>query len=93
MAFLFNEFVLSLEKLSLQLVGHRVIQISCVFCGFPMLQLPYQFGRSGMDRLNILLGSLVLTLLCGIHSRSALGITSSSGWNHLPSSLVGVSVP
>lgn len=67
--------------LLLQLVGHRVIQISCVFCGFPMLKLPYQFGRSGMDRLNILLGSLVLTLLCGIHSRSALGITSSRGWN------------
>nr|BDI13094.1 cytochrome c biogenesis B [Begonia coptidifolia] len=67
--------------LLLQLVGHRVIQISCVFRGFPMLQLPYQFGRSGMDRLNILLGSLVLTLLCGIHSSSALGIPSSSGWN------------
>ncbi|KAK6129462.1 hypothetical protein DH2020_036796 [Rehmannia glutinosa] len=67
--------------LLLQLVGHRVIQISRVFRGFPMLQLPYQFGRSGMDRLNIPLGSLVLTLLCGIHSRSALGITSSSGWN------------
>lgn len=67
--------------LLLQLVGHRVIQISCVFFGFPMLQLPYQFGRSGMDRLNIPLGSLVLTLMCGIHSRSALGITSSSGWN------------
>lgn len=67
--------------LLLQLVGHRVIQISCVFRGFPMLQLLYQFGRSGMDRLNIPLGSLVLTLLCGIHSRSALGITSSSGWN------------
>nr|QYK18977.1 CcmB [Anathallis microphyta] len=65
----------------LQLVGHRVIQISRVFRGFPMLQLSYQFDRSGMDRLNILLGSLVLTLLCGIHSRSALGITSSSGWN------------
>ena len=67
--------------LLLQLVGHRVIQISRVFCAFPMLQLPYQFDRSGMDRLNILLGSLVLTLLCGIHSRSALGVTSSSGWN------------
>ncbi|KAI8022116.1 hypothetical protein LOK49_LG03G00145 [Camellia lanceoleosa] len=36
-----------------------------------------------MDRLKILLGSLVLTLLCGIHSCSALGITSSSGWNSL----------
>jgi len=65
--------------LLLQLVGHRVIQISCVFRGFPMLQLPYQ--RSEMDWLNISLGSLVLTLMCGIHSRSALGITSSSGWN------------
>ena len=54
---------------------------SCVFRGFPMLQLPYQFGWSGMDRLNIPLRSLVLTLLCGIHSRSALGITSGSGWN------------
>ncbi|KAI3673276.1 hypothetical protein L6452_39393 [Arctium lappa] len=67
--------------LLLQLVGHRVIQISRVFRGFPMLQLPYQFGRSGMDRLNIPLGSLVLTFLCGIHSRSTLGITSSSGGN------------
>lgn len=67
--------------LLLQLVGHRVIQISRVFRGFPMLKLPYQFDRSGMDRLNIPLGSPVLTLLCGIHSRSALGITSSSGWN------------
>lgn len=67
--------------LLLQLGGHRVIKINRVFCGFPMLQLLYQFGRSGMDRLNILLGSLVLTLLCGIHSRSALGITSSSGCN------------
>ncbi|CAI9274217.1 unnamed protein product [Lactuca saligna] len=67
--------------LLLQLVGHRVIQISRVFRGFPMLQLPYQFGRSGMDQLNIPLGSLVLTFLCGIHSRSALGITSSSGGN------------
>ncbi|KAI3690769.1 hypothetical protein L2E82_48976 [Cichorium intybus] len=67
--------------LLLQLVGHRVIQISRVFRGFPMLQLLYQFGRSGMDRLNIPLGRLVLTFLCGIHSRSALGITSSSGGN------------
>ncbi|KAI4996253.1 hypothetical protein ZWY2020_048019 [Hordeum vulgare] len=46
--------------LLLQLVGHRVIQISRVFCAFPIT---------------------VLTLLCGIHSRSALRITSSSGWN------------
>jgi hypothetical protein len=67
--------------LLLQLVGHRIIQISRVFYAFPMLQLPYQFDRSIMDRLNILLGSLVLTLLCGIHSRLALGVTSSSGWN------------
>uniref|UniRef100_A0ACD6APR0 Uncharacterized protein n=1 Tax=Avena sativa TaxID=4498 RepID=A0ACD6APR0_AVESA len=36
--------------LLLQLVGHRVIQISRVFCAFPMLQLPYQLDRSGMDR-------------------------------------------
>nr|WML72248.1 cytochrome c biogenesis B [Ceratophyllum demersum] len=67
--------------LLLQLVGHRVIQISCVFCGFPMLQLPYPFDRSGMDRLNIPLGSPVFLLLFGIHSRLALGITSCSGWN------------
>uniref|UniRef100_A0A7N2MBS4 Uncharacterized protein n=1 Tax=Quercus lobata TaxID=97700 RepID=A0A7N2MBS4_QUELO len=38
-----------------------------------------QFGRCGWT----LLWSLVLTLLCGIHSRSALGITSGSGWNSL----------
>uniref|UniRef100_A0A2P2MU47 NADH-ubiquinone oxidoreductase chain 3 n=1 Tax=Rhizophora mucronata TaxID=61149 RepID=A0A2P2MU47_RHIMU len=69
--------------LLLQLVGHWVIQISFVFFGFYMLQLPYQFGRSRIDWLNILLGSLVLTLLCGIHSCLALGITSSSGWNSL----------
>uniref|UniRef100_A0A3Q7IUH1 Cytochrome c biogenesis B n=1 Tax=Solanum lycopersicum TaxID=4081 RepID=A0A3Q7IUH1_SOLLC len=67
--------------LFLQLVGHQVIQISRVFRGFFMLQLLYQFSRSRMDLLNIPLGSLVLAILCGIHSHSALGITSSSGWN------------
>jgi hypothetical protein len=33
-----------------------------------------------MDRLNILSGSSVLTLLCAIHSRSTLGVTFGSGW-------------
>ncbi|CAN6447136.1 unnamed protein product [Victoria cruziana] len=61
--------------------SHWVIKISRVFCGFPMLQLSYQFDVSGMVRLNIPLGSPVLTLLCGIHSRSALGMKDSSGWN------------
>lgn len=67
--------------LLLQFVGHRVIRITHVFRGFPMLQLSYQFVRSGMDGLNILFGSLVLTLQCGIHSCSNLGIISSNGWN------------
>lgn len=67
--------------LLLQLVGHRVFQISRVLSGFPMLLLPYQFGRSGINRLNIFCGSLVLTLMCGILSRLAFGITSCSGWN------------
>lgn len=71
------------EILLLQLVGHRVIIISCVFRSFPMLQLPYQFDRSEMNWLNIPPGSPILTLICGIHSRLALGITSSSGWNSL----------
>ncbi|KAH0676781.1 hypothetical protein KY285_024582 [Solanum tuberosum] len=31
---------------------------------------PLSSFKWGMDRLNIPLGSLVLTLLCGIHSRS-----------------------
>nr|BDC46250.1 cytochrome c biogenesis B [Dioon spinulosum] len=65
----------------LQLVGHRVLRISRVFRSFPMLQLPYQFDRSEMNWLNIPLGSPIFALMCGIHSRSALGITSSSGWN------------
>jgi len=71
------------EILLLQLVGHWVIIISCVFRSFPMLQLLYQFDRFEMNWLNILLGSLILTLICGIHSCLALGITSSSGWNSL----------
>nr|QXE43856.1 cytochrome c biogenesis B [Cunninghamia lanceolata]BDG69833.1 cytochrome c biogenesis B [Cunninghamia lanceolata var. konishii] len=63
-----------------QLVGHRVLRISRVFRSFPILQLPYQFDRFGMNWFNILLGSPILTLMCGIHSRLALGIPSS-GWN------------
>ena len=67
----------------LQLVGHWVLRISCVFRSFPMLQLPYQFDQSEMNWLNIPPGSPIFTLMCGIHSRSALGITSSSDWNSL----------
>lgn len=69
--------------LLLQLVGHWVFQISCVLSGFPMLLLLYQFGRSGINWLNIFCGSLVLTLMCGILSCLAFGITSCSGWNSL----------
>nr|YP_009167260.1 cytochrome c biogenesis B [Ginkgo biloba]AJP33458.1 cytochrome c biogenesis B [Ginkgo biloba]QXE43935.1 cytochrome c biogenesis B [Ginkgo biloba] len=69
------------EILLLQLVGHRVLRMSRVFRSFPMLQLPYQFDRSEMNWLNIPPGSPIFTLMCGIHSRSALVITSSSGWN------------
>nr|WNR49286.1 cytochrome c biogenesis B [Acorus tatarinowii] len=70
----------SLPKiLLLQLVGHWVLQMSCLFCGFPILQLLYQFDQFGMDRLNILFGSLVATLLCGIHSFSLNFVFS--GWN------------
>nr|AJP33425.1 cytochrome c biogenesis B [Araucaria heterophylla]QJH91755.1 cytochrome c maturation subunit B [Araucaria heterophylla]QXE43684.1 cytochrome c biogenesis B [Araucaria cunninghamii] len=68
------------EILLLQLVGHRVLRISCVFRSFPIPQLPYQFDRSGMNWFNILPGSPIFTLMCGIHSCLALGI-SSSGWN------------
>ena len=71
------------EILLLQLVGHRIIRISLVFRSFPMLQLPYQFDRSEINWLNIIPGSPIFTLMCGIHSRSALGITSSSDWNSL----------
>ncbi|KAI3666636.1 hypothetical protein L1987_88846 [Smallanthus sonchifolius] len=62
--------------LLLQLVGHRVIQISRVFRGFPMLQLPYQFGRSGMDRLNIPLGEPGLDF-------SVWYSFSFGSWNHI----------
>ncbi|KAK4360316.1 hypothetical protein RND71_019268 [Anisodus tanguticus] len=39
------------------------------------------FGEANRRKSKRKVGCLVLTLLCGIHSRSALGITSSSGWN------------
>nr|QXE44195.1 cytochrome c biogenesis B [Podocarpus macrophyllus] len=68
------------EILPLQLVGHRVFRISCVFRSLPIPQLLYQFDRSGMNWFNIPPGSPIFTLMCGIHSCSALGI-SSSGWN------------
>ena len=72
----------SLPKILLsQLVVHQVIQISLLFCGFPIIQLLYQFDPSGIDLLNILLGSTILTLLFGIHSSLAIGSTSS--WNSL----------
>nr|KUM45785.1 cytochrome c biogenesis B [Picea glauca]QHR92272.1 putative cytochrome c biogenesis B [Picea sitchensis] len=66
--------------LLLQLYGHRVLRISRVFCSLPTTS---QFDRSEMNWFNIILGSPILTPMCGIHSRSALGITSSSGWNSL----------
>ncbi|KAI3901752.1 hypothetical protein MKW92_051424 [Papaver armeniacum] len=67
--------------LELYYLSVTVIQISRVFCGFPMLQLlvPIRSIRNGSTKHSI--REPVLTLLCGIHSRSALGITSSSGWN------------
>lgn len=72
-----------LQKILLsKLVGHWVLQISGVFRTFPVLQLLYQFDQSKMNWFTIIIGSLVFTLMCGIHSPSALGITSNS-WNSL----------
>ncbi len=62
--------------------GHWVLQISGVFCSFPVLQLLYQFDQSKMNWFTIIIGSQIFTLMCGIHSRSAPGITSN-GWNSL----------
>jgi heme exporter protein CcmB len=72
-----------LQKILLsKLYGHWVLQISGVFCSFPVLQLLYQFDQSKMNWFTIIIGSQIFTLMCGIHSRSALGITSN-GWNSL----------
>lgn len=67
-AFFFTKILL------LKWVGHRLLQIIIVFFSFPMLQLPYQLALTGMARLNILFGILVLTLMCGIHSDRSAGI-------------------
>nr|YP_009227134.1 cytochrome c biogenesis B [Welwitschia mirabilis]AMA20991.1 cytochrome c biogenesis B [Welwitschia mirabilis]QXE44327.1 cytochrome c biogenesis B [Welwitschia mirabilis] len=69
------------EILLLRLYGVLVLRISCVVCSFPMLQLSYQHDRPFMNWLNIILGSSILTQLCGIMNCLSLGITSSSGWN------------
>nr|YP_010881106.1 cytochrome c biogenesis B [Moerckia flotoviana]WIA66608.1 cytochrome c biogenesis B [Moerckia flotoviana] len=72
-----------LQKIPLsKLYGHWVLQISGVFRSFPVLQLPYQFDQSKMNWFTIIIGSQIFTPMCGIHSRSALGITSN-GWNSL----------
>ena len=65
-----------------KLVGHWVLQISGVFCTFPVLQLLYQFDQSKMNWFTLIIGSLVFTLMRGIHSRLALGMISNS-WNSL----------
>jgi len=68
-----------------QLVGHRVPQIIGVSRSFPVLQLVYQFDQSGMNWFAIIIGSPISTLMCGIHPRSALGITSRNSLQHLTS--------
>ncbi|KAH8952199.1 hypothetical protein BDL97_09G071200, partial [Sphagnum fallax] len=45
------------------------------------LQLLYQFDQSKINWFTTI--SLVLTLMCGIHSCLALGMTFNS-WNNLP---------
>jgi heme exporter protein CcmB len=75
-----------LQKILLsQLVGHWVPQIIGVSCSFPVLQLVYQFDQSGMNWFAIIIGSLIFTLMCGIHSCLALGITSRNSLQHLTS--------
>nr|YP_009040966.1 CcmB [Tetraphis pellucida]AGN74208.1 cytochrome c biogenesis B [Tetraphis pellucida]AHG58983.1 cytochrome c biogenesis B [Tetraphis pellucida]AIB08427.1 CcmB [Tetraphis pellucida] len=72
-----------LQKILLsKLVGHWVLQISGVFCTFPVVQLLYHFDQLKMNWFTLIIGSLVFTLMRGIHSCSALGIISHS-WNSL----------
>nr|YP_009047456.1 cytochrome c biogenesis B [Buxbaumia aphylla]AGN74247.1 cytochrome c biogenesis B [Buxbaumia aphylla]AHG58974.1 cytochrome c biogenesis B [Buxbaumia aphylla] len=69
-----------LQKILLsKLLGHWVLQISAVSCTFPVVQLPYQFDQLKMNWFTLIIGSLVFTLMCAIHSCLALGIISHSG--------------
>lgn len=72
-----------LQKILLsKLVGHWVLQISGVFRTFPVVQLLYQFNQLKMNWFTLIIGSLIFTLMCGIHSCLALRIISHS-WNSL----------
>nr|YP_009674934.1 cytochrome c biogenesis B [Haplomitrium hookeri]QDE12947.1 cytochrome c biogenesis B [Haplomitrium hookeri] len=72
-----------LQKIPLsKLSGYWVLQISGVFRSFPVPQLLYQFDQSKMSWFTIIIGSQIFTLMCGIHPRLALGITSN-GWSSL----------
>lgn len=72
-----------LQKILLsKLVGHWVLQISGIFGTLPVVQLLYQFDQLKMNWFTLIIGSLIFTLMCGIHSCLALGIISHS-WNSL----------
>ncbi len=64
------------------MVGCWVLKISGIFLTFPILQLLYQFDQSKINWFTIIIGSLVLTIMCGIHFCWALGMTFNS-WNNL----------
>nr|YP_006073034.1 channel subunit of ABC transporter for cytochrome c1 [Nitella hyalina]AEH42848.1 channel subunit of ABC transporter for cytochrome c1 [Nitella hyalina] len=60
-----------------QLLSHWLLKIMAILLSFPVLQLLYHFQYSTVNCLTIVVGSLVFTLICGIHSCLTLGLRST----------------
>nr|YP_010736355.1 cytochrome b biosynthesis [Zygnema circumcarinatum]QKQ14683.1 cytochrome b biosynthesis [Zygnema circumcarinatum]WEL36328.1 cytochrome b biosynthesis [Zygnema circumcarinatum] len=65
-----------------KLLGYWCLKISGILCTFPLLSSVYHFEQSKAICITMILGSLVFTLICGIHSSLTVALQSNS-WNSL----------
>ena len=70
--------------LLLQLTGHWIIQISRITAALPISEIAYQCNKAQIQIQNIILATILLTILCGIHS--AIAITDNQSSNSLQNS-------
>ena len=68
--------------LTTKLVSFWCLKICGILCSFPFISLLYQFQQSLFIYYAMILGSLVFTLMCGIHSTLTITVKSNI-WNSI----------
>jgi heme exporter protein CcmB len=66
-----------------KLIGNWLLKISGILCCYPVLSLFYSFAPSAITCFSLILGTLLFSFICGVHSLLTLGAQGTNDYGSL----------